>query len=391
MVSLDKLSCYLLLLLFVLYIGQLGVGLQGMGVYLIGPIVLISFVYLLKCISTGCLNNKISALWLVWLVYNFILYLAKGDLADYGLMRNIILNMLPFFGFYYFATKGILTPNTIKIFFVGLLVVFVLVINESKALLAEDASSIEFANNQTYLILGLLPFAFLFERRLYLLGVLFLFAYFSIDSMKRAVLLVSLFSFGVFALGYHEGRVRNIKSKFKGMIQALVWVLVLSFIGVYYYLSVGIGEKFETRILLSIQEGHSAGRDVLVQRLFDAWLNSDNTFNYIFGLGYNASADLFVSVTHNDLIKALGENGILGLVALCSLLSALFSKFIKNNWSLYEKSAYLMLMFSVFVAVMTSRWYAAPWFFANCVLLPYLLAQATSAKQIALTKGYDSK
>lgn len=372
-VNADDLNCTLLLGLLLIYLSQPILGLSG----IVGPPILIlifilSAWYLVKFWVGNERKDYVAWVWLVFLLYAFLLYLVSGKAQDYSEMRHLLLNFLPFFAFYYFTRKGVLTERTVKAFFFSLLVVFILNMQVSNHALAVETGRDEFANNASYHIMGLLPFVFLLRKKVLVGLLILLLIWFAVGSMKRAVLIVSMFSAGLFAYSYFY----TDKSvfKIKGVAIGLAIFSVLVFLGLYYYYNIGLGERFEERIMLMIYERHSAGRDVLIQDLFNAWHASDNALTYLFGLGYSASEAISTNVTHNDFIKSLGESGLFGLIMFVSLFLGLMFKMFSAGWTDEHKLSYIMIVAVMVMASLTSRWYGSSFFYMNCVLLPYLLA-----------------
>src|SRR5690606_13080318 len=111
--------------------------------------------------------------------------------------------------------------------------------------------------------------------------------------------------------------------------------------------------------------------------------NSGDTLVYLFGLGYRGAIDATGMVTHNDLIKSLGEGGLLGLVLFVTLVGSLCLNWFKSFARDQDRLMYAMFICSMLIAIATSRWYGSAFFYMNCVLLPYLLvSQAKSRKRV---------
>ena len=299
-------------------------------------------------------------------------YILSGKINEYAEFRQFLLNFLPFFAFYYFTTKGILTEKKIKIFFILLLITFILNMQTTSLQLEIQTGRDEFANNASYHIMGLLPFVFLIRKRFFTLFLILLFFWYSLGSMKRSVLIISLFSMILFTYSIYYEEKNTVK--IKGLVIALLLSGALLFSIQYYYLNIGIGERFEERIMLMIYEGHSAGRDVLIKDFFEAWLASENIFSYIFGLGYGSSTSVISGSAHNDFMQILGENGLIGLIIFLLLFFYLISNTFKLDQIKKYKIAYIMLISSMIMSALTSRWYGSSFFYMNCILLPFLLA-----------------
>lgn len=372
-ISVDRFNCNFLLFLFLLYLAQQALGLSG----IIGPpilllILLISSIYTVKFWAGSCKKNLVCWLWLALLFYISLLYLVGGQVHNYNQMRMILLNFLPFFPFYYFARREVLTPRIIKVFSIFAIFVFILNMQATSDQIATLTGREEFANNVSYHVLGLLPFVFLLKRKLFVFCLILLLAWYASVSLKRSVLIVSLFSLVLFSYGFLYKDSGALKAK--GLANGFASLLVMSALGWYYYSNIGLSERFEYRITLMITEGHSAGRDILIENMFSAWVESESVIKYLFGLGYGASLQFSTHTTHNDFIMMLSEYGLIGFIVFLSLFFWLAFKMLSPSLSGEYKMSYIMFVAAMVMSAMTSRWLGASFFYMNCVLLPFLLA-----------------
>lgn len=377
----DTANCYALLFLFALYLSQPILGTQGiLGIPILLVVVLISIYYLAKYTVRICRESVTAIFWLLFFFYNTFFFLLSSNVLEYSEYRQIVLNMLPFFAFYYFAEKGILNERVLKVFFVAMLLIFCVSFFSYSHILAERTGREEFTNNVSYLVLGLLPFVFLFRNALIRSGLILILSWFALTSSKRAVLIMCLFAIAIILYGFileNKGRKR-----IKGILLAGAFFYLFAFVAIYYYNHFGIGDRFEERLYLMIYEGDSAGRDSLFLDLYNTWLNSNDLLVYLFGLGYRAAVDVTGSVTHNDLIKSLGEGGIVGLLLFISVVASLCLNWFNSFSKPKHRLSYAVLICSMVISIATSRWYGSSFFYMNCVLLPYLLvSQSTFRKK----------
>lgn len=369
----DNVLCNSLLILFALYLAQPAVGGAGFfGVIILFLICAISLVYLVKCAFSKFEKDVVLILWILFFFYNTLTYLFSERILEYTEFRQLVLNMLPMFAFYQFTQKGILNEKKIKVFFVAMFLLFFISFFNQSSLLSEASGREENINNMSYFIMGLLPFVFLFRRALIISCLLVVLSWLAVISSKRAVLILCMIAILLFLYSFivrYKGQ-----KKFVGVIFASLIGYVFFLTSVYFYNKFGIGERFEERLLLMIYEGHTSGRDTLFLGLYNAWLNSNEILVYLFGLGYRGALDATGVPTHNDLIKSLGEGGILGLILFLGLMAALGSRWFRSFRKTEHRLAYTMYLCSMLVAVAASRWYGSAFFYMNCVLLPYLLA-----------------
>lgn len=372
-ISIDKICCVSLLIAILGYLAQPMLGLAG----IIGPpllilILAISTIFSVKFWLSNCPKDALCWTWLFFLTYSVILYLISGRIDDYGEMRNFLLNFLPFYAFLYFSSRNVLNDTQVKVFFCLLVIVFIFNMEATSQQIATETGRDEFANNAAYHIMGLLPFVFLFRKNTIVLFFILLLSWYAVGSMKRSVLIVSIFAAGLY--GYSYFYKDKTAYKIKGITLAMVSLAILIGLGVYYYVNIGLGERFEQRIMLMINEGHSAGRDVLVRQLYAEWVESNSVVTYLFGLGYSSSKIFTVGATHNDFIKALGESGIVGLLLFLTLVMLLISRVFFYSINKEYRLPFIMFFASMLMAALTSRWYGASFFYMNCVLLPFLLS-----------------
>lgn len=388
-VNKDSLTSTLLVSLIILYLAQPVLGISGViGPFLLVIIFLTSFYYSVKLWASNIALPIVCHLWAIFVIYYVLLYLCSAQIMDYSEARMALLNFLPFFAFYYFSVKGVLTDRYMIFIFVLLTIVVLLSIFISDKILAANLGYEEFANNMSYHIMGLLPFVFLLKRKSLQLIILFLFALYAVDSMKRAVLLVSLMSFFIFVFSnYYRIKEYSIGRAILSstLILGLLAVLITAF-----YVYIGIGERFEERIILMLYEGHTSGRGEIASVFFDAWVNSNKFSDYLFGLGYMSWVNFGEEPAHNDFVKMLTEAGALGLLIFVFLIFALCRQLIVGKTEVRYRSSFAMLFVVILISATTSRWFGSIFFYMNCILLPFLIAQPNikfSARRLQNSSG----
>lgn len=379
-INIDKFLCDFLLALIIIYSSQYLIGVQG----IIGPpvlvlIVIISFYYLLKYGLRQINGNVFILFWLFFLLYNLVCYLFSRNITQTDEIKHILINMLPFFAFYHFSEKSILTERKLKVFFGFLLVSFCMSFFLKADELAASTGKEYFTNNMSYLILGLLPFVFIFRRGAITLSLILLLTWYAVQSSKRAALLVCFMAMCVFLYRFISAS-KGIR-KIYGVTLIVVFAIAFIYLIQSYYSYVGLDQRFEKRLLGMIYDGDTSHRDTIFNQLYDAWINSKNIFVYLFGLGYGSSAEIVGITTHNDLIKALGENGLIGLVLFLGVLLSLFGYWFREFIRPGYRLAYAMFLCTLLAGVLASRWYGASFFYLNCVFLPYILSSTVKRRK----------
>lgn len=366
----DKLICNLLLLLLIVYYAQSVIfsGQEAIGQLLLGVLFIFSVYYLFKLLF---LRNKFTGfmkIWLLFILMYIVYFLFYDDLTQYGILKMVFLNFLPFFPFYYFAEKEILTRKSLIAFFVILLPILVIMFNQSINELRLEKMKEEVVDNTVYLFIGLLPFTFLFKNKLITFLSLMIIWYFMVQSAKRAAIICGVVAMGLFIFQYvyaSEGR-----SKIK---RYAISVLLLVGVGYFGYDLYEQNQFLMERISLMLQ-GQSSGRDLLIETLTSFWFESNKLIPYLFGYGYNSSALHSVHVSHNDWVDMLVSFGVLGVVVYFTLFRSMFLQLFEKNWS-REKKVILILVFSIaIVTSLTSRWYWSTFAYMQVLILPYLLA-----------------
>ncbi|WP_126801809.1 hypothetical protein [Pseudidiomarina donghaiensis] len=352
---------------------------------LIGPVLLIvifalSFYYAVKLLTCSLARSPIVICWTLFLALYILNFIISGKVHQYDDMRNILLNLIPFYPFYFFTLNKFVREIDIKFFFFGLVVLFILNFYVADISLSKQLDEEEFANNTSYQLMGLLPFVFIFKKNLTRFVLLSVLAFFALESMKRSVLIVSVLSFFLISYNYYISHQRT--SPLKATLYSFMILIVFCVFAVVYYVYWGIGERFEQRLLLMILEGHTSGRDEIASLMINSWLDSNNAIDYILGFGYMSWTEISFNSSHNDIIKVLTETGLVGLISFLSLLSAIINRSRKKFWfSDDHRTAFIMFILVMLVSAITSRWFGSSFFFMNCVLLPFLLAYNSRSRR----------
>lgn len=362
---------YLLLILFALY--------QSQGVIVpyessVGPILLlsifaISFVYLIKIIlSKEKLIGFIKA-WILFYLITILSFLFSGDIeTELSILKQILINFLPFFPAYYFAKKGFLTKKHLILFLLVLLPILSISFFQSYTNLQFERGREDVVSNAIYPIIGLLPFVFLLKRKILSFGVITVIWFLAVQSSKRVAIVAGLVVMILFI--YQSVYLSTNKNKIWSYLVAL---FVLAGVTYFAYDIYQQNIYLQQRMIL-MMEGSSSGRDLIIEKSFNAWYHSDNIFNYLFGLGFNHTRAVTTHVAHNDWMDVLGSYGLVGLFLYISLWVNLIKISLDNWWGKIEKLSYISIIMIALIASMVFRWYISPFPFMNAILLPYLLA-----------------
>ncbi len=366
----EKFNCYLLIVLSVFYHSQKVIFGEGSN---FGPtmfllMMAISLWYFFVVLIKKWLNRRIVIIWLGFFIINTINFFLTADYEqDLAIFKGLILNFLPFFAFYYFAKKGILTKKMLIFFFIMALPLlsyqFIVSIRTTQIVKMRD----DVVDNSIYILIGLLPFAFFFNKKFLTLSSLLIIWFFMVESNKRAAILCGSIAILIFI--YQVIFISKYKYKIQAFIFPIIFLSVMSYATYNIYSQ---NEFLSQRIDLMI-DGDASGRDWIIGNHFDAWYTSNDIMTLIFGFGYNSSFQITGNVAHNDWIDMLGSFGILGVTLYLFLWYYLIRELFTGNWNKNNKIMMILYLAISFIASMFFRWYNSPFPFMNYIILPYLI------------------
>lgn len=306
--------------------------------------------------------------WLFFMMMYIFYFLLYGDFTEYRILKMVLLNFLPFFPFYYFSEREVLTRKHLMAFFLILLPVLILKFNQSQSALRLERMRDEVVDNTVYLFIGLLPFVFLFRRKLLSFLFLMIIWYFMIESAKRAAIVCGIVALGLIVFEYlyaSEG-----KSKIKRYIVSVFLLFAVAYFGYdLYERNQYLMERMQQMI-----GGDSSGRDNLIETLLGVWYQADSLIPYLFGYGYNASGLNSVHVSHNDWVDMLVSFGLFGLLVYLALFRLLILQVFQKDWSKDKKIILILVVCIAIITSLTSRWYWSTFAYMQILILPYLLA-----------------
>lgn len=372
----EKLPCYLLLFLLILYHSQ-GV---FSGIDLIGPVILIiilgiSFFYLLKMLNSRYGLSHLQKVWLFFIILTttyFVFYNNYTLEYNYGIARQTLLNFLPFFPFYYFASKGILTRNMLLIFLLVMGPILMIDYTQSLASLRLERDKDNVVDNSIYALVGLLPFTLLFRKKILSFLAIVILGYFMIQSAKRAAIIAGAITFLVFSIEF----LFTSKSKYKivSLLGFTLFLVVGLYAGMYFYEQNEFAVERMTQMTRVVNEGEA--RNFLIEMTLNGWLNTDSFFRYIFGVGFDATRYLTHNfhISHNDWMEILSGYGLLGLVVFSSIFYLLVKKVFSEEGIRDKRMCLILFILLALLISGTSRWYWSSFAYMNCLFLPYILA-----------------
>ena len=315
-------------------------------------------------------------IWTGLLLLNIIGFFLKGkfDNENISILRSILLNLLPFYAFYYFAQKGILKRQHLIAVLTVLTPLCIVLFIQSNLQLQDLRNREDVVDNTIYLFLGLIPFVFLFKRKVYAIIALLIFWIFIVQSAKRAAVVCG--AAGILLFFYYQLKTLNKQYLIRSYFIGIGLIFGISYWGYNYFTE---NEFLLTRIM-QMSEGDTSGRDQLSKAVFFSWYESNNLMVYLFGRGFNTSSEVTTHVSHNDWLEMLAGFGILGFFIYFSIFSIAFKEFLHKNWSFDKKIIFICIIMIGVVTSLTSRWYWSSFAYSQCLLLPYILATRNNEK-----------
>lgn len=153
--------------------------------------------------------------------------------------------------------------------------------------------------------------------------------FFIIQGVKRGAIIAG--GAGLLFFLYYQLRIIERKNRFRDYIFAIGSIIVLAYFGYDYYQS----NEFLVNRMEALSEGSSSGRNIIYANIFNAWYESHNILNILFGFGFGSS--LILSGTgnwaHNDWLEGLEGFGLIGVILYLLLFFAALQMIYKKNWS----------------------------------------------------------
>jgi len=330
-----------------------------------------SAVYFIKVFLNRRYITNTVKIWTVFLLVNTLFFIFTGDfnnISDFNIYKTVLLNFLPFYAFYYFAKKKILTKKILLLFFAIALPLFIMQFIDSLTTLQIERNREDVVSNAIYIFIGLLPFAFFFKNKLLSVASLLLIWFFMVQSNKRAAIVAGIFAILIFI--YQTFFVSKFKYKIHTFFIGLFVLIGVTYVGIKVYEE---NEFLQYRMKLAFS-GDLSGRDRIIDTHFNTWYYSDSFSTLFFGLGYNSSSRLVDLAAHNDWMDMLGSFGLFGLFIYLLLWYYVTNEIFTGNWDKNKKVIMILYLGLSFMASQFFRWYCSPFSFMNYMILPYLIA-----------------
>ncbi|MCM1140282.1 MAG: O-antigen ligase family protein [Muribaculum sp.] len=288
---------------------------------------------------------------------------------------SIFKSLAPILPFYYFTRRGVLTDKTINIWVPLFIISSVCTYYYSMRMLLEMGHNADtLVVNGGYSFVAIIPLLYFIRNRN--LGWIYLtiIVIFSLLSVKRGAILISLLS----AILFIKAEVKSVSSNKKAIIglAAIVFLGILSYI-VYRLYSENI---FLQSRIESMLEGNSSHRDTIYENLLSYWSDKENIIQQIFGLGASATLNIGENYAHNDWLEILINNGLIGIgIFIYYWISMYRQANIFSKKSRYHNACMLLLFIGSFKTIFSMYYTSIITPMAMC--LGYVAGQRTTENE----------
>ena len=301
--------------------------------------------FLSNRIRKSPLLNAVFALVVMYSAYGFFsIVFGNGipEIPEIEYPKRSLASLLPIFLFYVGASKGLITPSRIKIYFWVMLSIAIAFFFGMKFERQEALGVLEITNNAGYIFVPLISLLYFFPKKpllqYILLGTLLLFI---LLSMKRGAIAIGTICGAIYM--FSNLRSASVKTRVISIFLSIVF-LVASFIYVGHTMETS---DYFVRRLEKTQMGDSSGRDYLYETILNAVLSDKNPINLLVGHGADSTVIFAGNYAHQDWLETLCNNGLLGV----AILFTFFVVFARVVWR--NRESFSRPMFYSFLTVFT--------------------------------------
>ncbi len=309
----------------------------------LGVVVGVLVIYLIKTLKF--LDYPVVRELFLLLILNVIYYYISPKAVAFqftiprettGFFANIVLCLGVFFISYYFSLHKRIGENEMILFFIFTFIALTFRFYETKDQIAIDYDGHMRTMNMAYDFVAIIPYIYLFKRKL--LGLLFIFSmtYFVAYGGKRGAIVAFLLTTAfIIYMWFLQDLKKNRTLK--------LFAFVIS-IGVAYYI---LSDVFQNSYLLQHRldmtlEGDTNGRDVIAKRIMEYFWDSPSVINVLFGYGFCSSVVFAGNYAHNDWLELFSMSGMLGVVLYASFFFQFF--FLISQKTLSKKLRTLLIL-----------------------------------------------
>ena len=336
-------------------------------------IILISGVYFIKTLLLDNKNSLLYSAWTLLLLLNIIGFSLDFDLSEgqtRDMFKEVLGCMLPFYPFYYFAKKDMLKASHLIRFILIMLPIFIILFFsvERQILLNRGTNAGDVVVNTAYQFVGLIPYVFLIRKNK-LLSVAFMLViiFFIIQGSKRGAIVVGFI--GLLMYVYYQMKTLEKNNRILGFFMVII---ILIGLGVFTYKTL-VDNRYLLIRMNALLQGDTSNRTEIYGTLLDAWYNSENIINLLFGFGFAASLDIMGSFAHNDWLELLTNFGLLGVFVYLFFFYALLKCYLNKELSVDKRILIITITLMWFLTSLFSMGYTSFGKFTQSILLGFLI------------------
>lgn len=288
-------------------------------------------------------------------------------------IMSIYQSLLPFFVFYYFAKRGVLTIDYMQKWAKYIFIVIVLAFIKNHNSSSIDSSVDHITNNGGYNFLALFPLlAFDTKKKLiqhiyFIICILFI-----IFSFKRGAIITSILAYSWFIFSTSNSSVQ-------GRIRMLLLLSLLCIIIYNVFQQLLTSNEYFLSRFQDTLEGNTSGRDIIFSTLLNSYAYDSTLIEQIFGRGAYGTLKISHNVAHNDWLELLVDLGILGVISYFIYWWRLVASWIRTKGTyLYAPLGMFIIIF--FCKTLFSMSYSSIPFFAM-MALGYCIANLPVSKR----------
>ena len=240
--------------------------------------------------------------------------ISGASVTSYNYLKYVWISLLPVYTFYYFARKGYLTEERLRVwgflFLASTVVSYFHMQQETLKLVAKMGSDAkEVTNNAGYIFLSNIPLLVVYRRKPLLQFALLAFSLaFIVMGMKRGAILLG----GLSAVYFMRQAIRNSSGKYRFLFVAMSVMLCIG--AVMFFIHMMNTSEYMMQRINATMEGNSSGRDKLYSHFWNYFIHEADILQFFIGRGANGTMEIYKNYAHNDWLELAVNQGLLGIV-----------------------------------------------------------------------------
>ncbi|MDD2495799.1 MAG: hypothetical protein PHE29_11480 [Tissierellia bacterium] len=298
-------------------------------------------------------------------------YIVTGNYAEnFAMFAGVLMSLLTFYPFYYFARKNILTSNYLVCFFLIMLPITVFSFISNREFLLINRGTNNLVNNVSYDFVNLIPFVFLIrKRRLLALISMLILMFFIIQGAKRGAIITGFVGLAIFVI--YQLRTINKKNRKRGYILSFIGIVFLMYFSYSFYLN----NEFLIYRMEDMFESGGSNRDIIYAAIWEGWYDSKNPIVHLLGFGFAGSKLLSGGMhAHNDWLELLSNFGVLGVSIYIVLFYSSYRIIMNSESGDVGKRLLMLCVVSMwFIITLFSMGYTGINGYLRAIILAYLV------------------